>query len=87
MLERRGREVRLEDKIYAFESLEQARAFEAAGGAGVSAMPEGCVAMLEEFSTDALKKKLAREKAIRDVEVQKMRGKARAKDRRVNGGG
>jgi hypothetical protein len=87
MLERRGREVRVQDKIYAFELLEQARAFEAAAPDTVSALPEGCVAVLEEFSADTLKKKLAREKAIRDVEVQKMRGKARAKDRRVNGGG
>jgi hypothetical protein len=86
--ERRGCEVRTGGKVYVFDLLAAARNFERdvlATGTSPELLPAGCVGTLDEFSPDSLKDKLAREKAIRDAEVQKMRSKARAKDRRING--
>jgi hypothetical protein len=89
LCERRGCEVRIGGKVYVFEMLTAAREFERSvlvKGASPESLPVGCSGTVDGFSSDSLKSKLAREKAIRDAEVQKMRSKARSKDRRINGG-
>lgn len=95
MEERRGREVRIENTVYVFDHIDSAQAFladpalhpdpSAAHAIHPTALPAGCTGIQEGFTSEIVGKRLAREKAIRDVEVQKMRAKARAKDRRING--
>jgi hypothetical protein len=79
--------VRAGGKVYVFAEMTAAQDFErhvVATSEAPELLPVGCIRTADGFSPDSLKNKLAREKAIRDAEVQKMRNKARAKDRRIN---